>query len=103
MHLFYIIHVKQLKYFIIIMGQTKDFFGTPIKIGDVVALTDPESSRKTFITGVIKEITQNGIWVLVEIPYPWFNEEEEISEDNHPYYLYKKKASGVIYSPLNKD
>lgn len=85
------------------MKQTKDFFGTLIKIGDVVALTDPESTRKTFIMGVIKEINHNGTWLEVEIPDPFYNEDDEISEDNQPYYLHKKKASAVIYSPLNKD
>lgn len=81
------------------MEQTRDFFGTPIYVGNVVAFTDPESSRKSLISGVVTEIGRR--LISIEIPNLWFNEDDEPSEENSEYVIIKKHADQVVSSPLN--
>lgn len=82
------------------MTEARDFFGTPIHIGDIVACTDPESSRKTLVSGPVVSIGNK--FLEIELPDPWFNEDDEISEDNQPTYTLKKKFEAVVVSPLNR-
>lgn len=75
----------------------KDFFGTEIKIGDIVAFTDPEASRKTLVSGQVVSIRRR--FLEIELSDPWYNEDVEISDDNQPTYRLKKRFEAVVVSP----
>lgn len=77
------------------MGQIKDFLGNEIKIGDKVALVDPDSSKTYLTVGVVDAIVENG-FVEIELPDKFFDENEKISESNNPYYTMTKFSTDVI-------
>ena len=68
----------------------KDFFGTEISVNDVVAFTNPVSSRKSFCLGKITAIGKS--FVEVEYENPYFD--GDIDPDKYKYT--KKRPENVI-------
>ena len=47
----------------------KDFFGTEIKVGDILAFTNPTSSRKSLALGKVTAIGKSFVEIETENPY----------------------------------
>ena len=47
----------------------KDFFGTEIKVSDIVAFTNPTSSRKSLALGKVTAIGKSFVEIETENPY----------------------------------
>ena len=68
----------------------KDFFGTEIKIDDIVAFATPQASRKSFTLGKVLAIGKT----LVEIEFEDPNYDGDIYPDKYDYI--KKRPENVI-------
>ena len=72
----------------------KDFFGTEIKIDDIVAFATPWSSRKSFTLGKVLAIGKT----LVEIEFEDPNYDGDIYPDKYDYI--KKRPENVIVKTI---
>ena len=68
----------------------KDFFGTEISVNDVVAFTNPGSSKKSFCLGKVTAIGKSFVEIEYENPY--------FDGDIYPnkYEYTKKRPENVI-------
>ena len=72
----------------------KDFFGTEIKIDDIVAFATPWPSRKAFTLGKVLAIGKT----LVEIEFEDPNYDGDIYPDKYDYI--KKRPENVIVKTI---
>ena len=72
----------------------KDFFGTEIKIDDIVAFATPQTSRKSFTLGKVLAIGKT----LVEIEFEDPNYDADIYPDKYDYI--KKRPENVIVKTI---
>ena len=72
----------------------KDFFGTEIKIDDIVAFATPWPSRKSFTLGKVLAIGKT----LVEIEFEDPNYNGDIYPDKYDYI--KKRPENVIVKTI---
>ena len=72
----------------------KDFFGTEIKIDDIVAFATPQPSRKSFTLGRVITIGKT----LVEIEFEDPNYNGDIYPDKYDYI--KKRPENVIVKTI---
>ena len=72
----------------------KDFFGTEIKIDDIVAFATPHASRKSFTLGKVLAIGKT----LVEIEFEDPNYDGDIYPDKYDYI--KKHPENVIVKTI---
>lgn len=68
----------------------KDFFGTEIKVNDIVAFTNPVSSRKSLTLGKVTAIGKSFVEIETENPY--------FDGDIYPnkYDYVRKRSENVI-------
>ena len=72
----------------------KDFFGTEIKIDDIVSFATPQASRKSFTLGKVIAIGKT----LVEIEFEDPNYDGDIYPDKYDYI--KKRPENVIVKTI---